>query len=371
MFFLFAAARSSLCLMLERVAVIGAGPAGVAIVGNLLELPHKVGSIVWIDPLFTAGRLARYTNVPSNTKLSLFKKYAEACESFDAKQFKSKIVGADLNKGCKLGLASNMVEEISVNLINQQQNVLKAEWGYAKEILELDGGQLKVIHDGGIETLAQKVFIATGSQPKALNLHSKYGLKMIDLDTALDSEKLASEVNSSDSVVVLGSSHSAMLAVMNLCQLKNRPEVINYYRSSLKYAVDKGDYVLFDNTGLKGEVADWTRIEMKKCTNLERVQLPKDEEQFFSELLPKSSHIVYAVGYERINSLRFNGVAIQDLKYNKKNGNIVVQNVEAKNAFGFGIAFPEQTYDPEGHVEEAVGLWKFMNYIKATVPTKF
>lgn len=43
--------------------VVGAGPAGVAAVGNLLEC--QLGSIAWIDPSFEAGRVHRkYREVP-------------------------------------------------------------------------------------------------------------------------------------------------------------------------------------------------------------------------------------------------------------------------------------------------------------------
>ena len=44
--------------------VVGAGPAGVAAVGNLLE--RQLGTIAWIDPTFEAGRVNRkYREVPS------------------------------------------------------------------------------------------------------------------------------------------------------------------------------------------------------------------------------------------------------------------------------------------------------------------
>ncbi len=46
--------------------VIGGGPAGVAVVGNLLEhLPKDAGNIVWIDKGgFQGGRLQFYQDVP-------------------------------------------------------------------------------------------------------------------------------------------------------------------------------------------------------------------------------------------------------------------------------------------------------------------
>lgn len=43
--------------------VVGAGPAGVAVVGNLLE--RQLGTIAWVDPSFESGRVHRkYREVP-------------------------------------------------------------------------------------------------------------------------------------------------------------------------------------------------------------------------------------------------------------------------------------------------------------------
>lgn len=54
--------------------VIGAGPAGVAIASTLLDGGST--PTLWVDPHFQSGRLAHYTEVPSNTKVGLFLKYA-------------------------------------------------------------------------------------------------------------------------------------------------------------------------------------------------------------------------------------------------------------------------------------------------------
>lgn len=44
--------------------VVGAGPAGLAVVGNLMER-QLGGKIAWVDPYFQAGRINRqYREVP-------------------------------------------------------------------------------------------------------------------------------------------------------------------------------------------------------------------------------------------------------------------------------------------------------------------
>lgn len=41
-----------------EAVVVGAGPAGLAVVGNLLE--QKKSPILWVDDRFNGGRLDRY-----------------------------------------------------------------------------------------------------------------------------------------------------------------------------------------------------------------------------------------------------------------------------------------------------------------------
>lgn len=46
-----------------EAVVVGAGPAGVTVVGNLLE--RKVEPILWVDDAFDGGRVNRaYREVP-------------------------------------------------------------------------------------------------------------------------------------------------------------------------------------------------------------------------------------------------------------------------------------------------------------------
>ena len=47
-------------------AVVGAGPAGLAVIGTLLDAGKK--SLLWVDPSFDAGRLSIYREVPSECR---------------------------------------------------------------------------------------------------------------------------------------------------------------------------------------------------------------------------------------------------------------------------------------------------------------
>lgn len=64
-----------------EAVVVGGGPAGITVVGNLLE--QKVEPILWVDNEFNGGRVNRcYREVPSNTKVALFIDYATALAPF-------------------------------------------------------------------------------------------------------------------------------------------------------------------------------------------------------------------------------------------------------------------------------------------------
>lgn len=59
-------------------------------------------------------------------------------------------------------------------------------------------------------------------------------------------------VSAEDTVGVIGSSHSAILVLMNLLEMEPGPRVVNLYRSPLKYAKFLSDgIIILDNTGLK------------------------------------------------------------------------------------------------------------------------
>ena len=65
-------------------AVIGAGPAGMAAVGQLLEHEVPAEEILWLDPEFKVGDFgSRWLNIPSNTKVKLFNMFLKSCKAFE------------------------------------------------------------------------------------------------------------------------------------------------------------------------------------------------------------------------------------------------------------------------------------------------
>jgi len=156
---------------------------------------------------------------------------------------------------------------------------------------------------------------------------------------------------------VFGSSHSAVLAIRNLLEA-GTGRVINFSRSPLRYAVDYGDWILYDNTGLKGKTAEWARREMERVPPDRLLRVGADD-LTISQYLPTCTKVVYGIGFEP-RRLRVEGA--DPTGYDQTNG------VIAPGLFGCGIAFPERIRDRAGNVEFNVGLLKFAKFLDRVVP---
>jgi cation diffusion facilitator CzcD-associated flavoprotein CzcO len=331
--------------------VIGAGPAGIAAVGRLLDHGIAAEKIAWIDPEFTAGDLGdKWRAVPSNTVASLFLDYLNASPSFrfhEAPPFK--LTDVDPGETCLLDLIAEPLVWISEHL-QQRVTALRTT---ATE-LYLQNGQWTVQSEQGA-IASEKVILAVGATPKKLAYPD---LVEIPVDVALDPEKLAQQSLEGLIVAVFGSSHSTMIALPHLLDQPVK-KVVNFYRSPLRYAVNMGDWTLFDDIGLKGRAADWARenIDGVYPQRLDRVSIHDPE---FEDRLAECDLVVYTVGFER----RQLPLTPQwgRLDYNPTNGII------APGLFGFGIAFPECRPDPWGSMQHRVGLYKFMTYLNTVLP---
>jgi hypothetical protein len=207
-----------------------------------------------------------------------------------------------------------------------------------------------------VQQLSSKnVILAVGAVPKKLSYPQ---LTEIPVEVALDPERLANEPLANATVAVFGSSHSSMIVLPNLLR-HNIKRVINFYRSPLTYAVYLDDWILFDDSGLKGRAADWARenIDGVYPDRLERCWVSSPD---FEERLAACDRVVYTVGFERraLPETKQWG----QLDYNPNNG------ILAPGLFGLGIAFPERATDRYGYVEYRVGLKKFMDYLDAVLP---
>jgi cation diffusion facilitator CzcD-associated flavoprotein CzcO len=331
--------------------VIGAGPAGIAAVGRLLDHGVTPEKIAWVDPDFAAGDLgAKWRAVHSNTQVWMFLSYLNASPSFrfdEATPFK--LTDLDPGETCLLDLVADPLVWISEHL-RQRVTALRT---MATE-LYLHDRQWTVQTEQGAIT-SENVILAVGATPKTLAYPD---LMEIPVDVALDPEKLAQQSLEGATVAVFGSSHSTMIALPHLLDQPIK-KVINFYRSPLRYAVPMDGWLLFDDVGLKGQAARWARenIDGVCPERLERISVHSPQ---FQEGLAECSHAVYTVGFEPRHLP--NTPQWGRLPYNGTNG------ILAPGLFGFGIAFPEHYTDPLGFGQHAVGLYKFMRYLNTILP---
>lgn len=335
-----------------KFTVVGAGPAGIASLGVLLQSGVNPADIYWLDTDFNVGRIGQYyENVPGNTKTKLFVEFIECCKAFkDCKSEKiDELKNCDRDKEIPLKYISEALKSITQHL--------------CKKVCSIKGSLESLYFDKGVWNIKTKythitsknVILATGSKPKTLNYSIS---KEIPLDIALDKHKLSSMVSKDDTVMVVGSCHSAILLLKYLSEIRVK-KIINIYKNDLKYAIDMGTWVLYNSSGLKGITAYWAKevLEKNPPKNLER---KKNTQINIDNALLESTKIIYAIGYEKntLPKIEQN----PNLNYEDTTGFI------APGLFGIGIAFPEKYEDPLGNKEYRVGLNSFMEYAQRIVP---
>lgn len=332
-------------------AVIGAGPAGVAAVGRLLDHGVAAEKIAWVDPAFAGGDIGqKWRSVSSNTHVGLFLEYFNGSKSFrfdEAPPMPLREI--DPQETCALGLVAEPLVWITEHL---REQVITFTTTATALYLENRRWRIETEHD---DIVATNVILAVGAVAKKLD-HP--GLDEIPVEVALDPEKLAREPLQGATIAVFGSSHSSMIVLPNLLRHPVK-RVINFYRSPLKYAVYFDDWILFDDTGLKGQAAVWARenIDGVLPERLERYWVSSPE---FTEQLARCDRAVYTVGFERRQLPETPQWG--PLDYNRTNG------ILAPGLFGVGIAFPQYAEDPYGYGQFRVGLKKFMDYLDTVLP---
>lgn len=332
-------------------AVVGAGPAGIAAVGRLLDHGVAAEKIAWIDPAFAAGDLGqKWRAVSSNTIAETFLNFLNGSAAFRFSEAPPlPLHDVDPDDTCALDLVADPLVWITAHL-RERVHVLQTT---ATSLL-LANRQWRVETEQQ-EVVADNVILAVGAVPKKL---AYPGLDEIPVDVALDPDRLAEQSLDGATVAVFGSSHSSMIVLPNL--LRHPVErVINFYQGPLKYAVYLDDWILFDDTGLKGRAASWARenIDGVYPDRLDRCWVSSPE---FDDKLAQCDRVVYTVGFERRKLPETPQWG--PLDYNKRNG------ILAPGLFGLGIAFPEYAEDPYGFGQYRVGLKKFMDYLDAVLP---
>lgn len=333
-------------------AVIGAGPAGIAAVGKLLDYDIAPEKILWIDPDFKVGDLGRYwQNVSSNTSVKLFLDFLKAVRSFafDKAAYDFALHRLPQNETCALHYIVEPLQWIT----DQFREHLPTSQDVIKKLNRINGQWTLEGESNSYQ--ARQVILATGAEPKQLH---HFNIETLPFKEAIDKSKLSKIVRQNETYAVFGSSHSAIMIINHLIDLDVR-QVINFYRSPCRYAVNMGDWILFDNTGLKGKTAEWAKnnIDGEKPDNLQRY-LATDSN--IARYLPECNKAIYAIGFNKRRMISIDDD--ENPGYNAKLGII------APGLFGLGIGYPSLKADPYGNIEEQVGLWKFMVFLDKIMP---
>jgi hypothetical protein len=333
--------------------VIGAGCSGIAAIGKLLDNHIEAKKIGWLDPNFQVGDLGeKWFNVPSNTHVSLFLAFLYACQSFNYDQRnKSFLIDSlDPNETCYLRDIVAPLQWITDHLMK----TVRTFQGEALALNFFDGYWDIKLKDVSIR--AKKVVLAIGADPKILSLTNAPPL--IPLEIALNPEKLGKHVQADDTIGVFGSSHSAVLILAQLLKL-NLQKVYNFYKHPHIYAIYLEDWILFDDSGLKGFAAKWAKEHLDDQLPPKLKRIPVCHASFY-ETLSLCNKVIYAVGFER----RKIPVLEQYEQWDYQHATGII----APNLFGVGIAFPQAKFDPFGNLEYRVGLSKFMDHLNTMVP---
>lgn len=335
-------------------AVVGAGPAGIAAVGKLIEQGILAQEILWIDPLFTVGDLGQYwSNVSSNTKVKLFHQFLQACSAFNLQQAPDFTLNhLPMEDTCSLKYIVEPLQWITTQLSHRVQ--CKTTLIRTMEL----ANRRWILHDESHSYESKQVILATGAVPSALNFPT---IETIPFHIAIDKSLLQTQIKLADTIAVFGSSHSAIIILKSLVELGVKT-IHNFYRSPCRYAIELDDWILFDNTGLKGQTAKWARqfIDGQCPDNLIRHM---SNESNLEHYLPECDQAIYAVGFTKRETIAIGYYEHKD--YNPYVGII------GPGLFGLGIAYPELKLDRVGNSEYQVGLWKFMTYLNRVLPIWF
>lgn len=361
--------------------IIGAGPAALCLIPQLLKAKMDPASIMWVDPRFSLGDfggiLSEGSSVPGNTAVSSYRQVIEGIyHALPAVRPPPFPVFAFDKLSPSMVPSLKIAAEPLLYISTQLENIVHPIRGIATKVEKSLNYFITEIIQANNQPLilrSKRVILAIGAQPKTLSLPSSCAhIITVKPEIAFIYSQLKHYMESQKNisrVAVIGSSHSAALASMHLLQLGCRVKQFmnkKYLFAQTKIAPDGSRFTQFDNTGLKGEVATFTRKlingDFPYLENHFTSVLIEDKKQaqlLLTDHLPHCSHVITAIGYEARPSVTVNGLSVSELKHNS----YTTEFSEIPGLFGIGIAFPQQKKAVSGEIEFAVGVSKFWNTV--------
>jgi hypothetical protein len=330
--------------------VVGGGATGIGIVGLLLDNGVNPRKLLWVDPEFKVGDLGtKWGNVWSNTKGVRFNEFLNGSPSFGYGNIKTDFAfrGVGQDDTCLIKTFTEPLQAITTNLrekvVTMESGVMSLRFGESSWNVDLKHGEIT----------SRSVAMALGSVAKVLD----YKKPIIELETALDMEKIQKSVKRDEVIGVFGSSHTAAALMHNF--VESGYQVINFYRSPLRDAQQMDGWIKYDNIGLKGKYAEWAKVNLsgERCPeNLLRVESNANN---IARYLPECSKVVYGIGFVP-RTVPIEGVKVTG--YDEKTGLI------APGLYGCGISHPPRLRYPDGSEEYGIGVAKVMKQLRQEVP---
>ncbi|MBP9723148.1 MAG: FAD-dependent oxidoreductase [Gammaproteobacteria bacterium] len=367
---------------LTDYAIIGAGPAALCAIPTLIAHGVHPSKITWIDNSgFNAGafgsELSLGSSVPGNTSVESYQKVNSAIYKIltDYKPKKDFTINTlPLDNTCPLKIAAEPMQDLT----NYLRTKVISIPGTVNNIITINSGikiTLTLANNLHQNIIARKCILAVGATPKIFKLPENYqNLTIINNPNILFTksrlkEYLAYLTQNNLKIThfaVIGSSHSAALAIMNLLeagisvkQFMNKP----YKFAQVCTSPDGIKYTKHDNTGLKGDVAAYTKKLLNQDNKKNyQIYLGYSQEEIHNLIIKhlyNCSHIIATIGYQTANTLLINNCPLDQFTYN----NQTTEFHQINNLFGIGIGFPLQVTAPDGEVEFAVGYGKFWNAV--------
>ena len=152
------------CMASYEWTVIGAGPAGIAAVGRLLDHGIAAERIAWVDPAFAGGDIGqKWRSVPSNTHVGLFLEYFNGSKAFRFSEAPPMALREiDPQETCALGLVAEPLVWVTGQL-RERVDALAT----TATALFLANRRWRIQTDHG-DVFSTNVVLAVGADPKKL-----------------------------------------------------------------------------------------------------------------------------------------------------------------------------------------------------------
>ena len=347
----------------KEYTVIGAGPAGIIAIVRILnkilqsapkptqeEAVKLAKNICWIDDSFNVGAFGKqWKNVPGNTAVSqyrwVYKEMIAVLQAYGVANIVPHFAlnEEDANNPSLLKVAAEPLRWMTGLL----KNLVTVIEGRVDEIISTPLGlTIKMTAE---EIVSKRCILAIGGKPRVFPLPAENKEKFIPLETVLDKELLRTFLKDKkvSTVLVQGSSHSAALAAWNL--LECGVCVKQIMNKEYAYYSNENGHVRHENTGLKGEVAKFTRCLQNKEIHSESWSYEIIESGSVNDY-SHYSHLVLAIGIESANTLTIDGIPSDKIEYS-----LTDTTTHTRGLFVVGVGYPPAAKDGSRNV----GISKF------------